>query len=349
MLRNALAASFAVFSLLSVLSCATGPGREQDLVNRGIDAMGGAEALSGINTLTAKGTSKQWQPAQSHVPSGAMRFANAASREVTQDRASRASRTDYVKNFAYPAPRTFTFSEIVTPQAGYVIGVDSNGRNAQSMQANPPAHAMSGYRLATQQRESMRGTATGLLLAMRSNPDKVRAAPDIAAGGASLPSVTYDAPSGVQFIVAFDPATGLPARVRTLDYDYVWGDVNYDVVFSDWRDFGGVKVPMQRRYELSSPAMGAVRVITEVAFSEIRINPTIERARLEVPAAILASAPKPATGSVPYQWVIRRQFIGTYMDSDNVSYDTRGSQGLRLQEIAPGVQHVVGGTHNSLL
>jgi glyoxylase-like metal-dependent hydrolase (beta-lactamase superfamily II) len=53
---------------------------------------------------------------------------------------------------------------------------------------------------------------------------------------------------------------------------------------------------------------------------------------------------------VPYQWVIRRQFIGTYLDSDNVSYDTRGSQpGLRLQEVAPGVHHVVGGSHNSLL
>jgi glyoxylase-like metal-dependent hydrolase (beta-lactamase superfamily II) len=37
------------------------------------------------------------------------------------------------------------------------------------------------------------------------------------------------------------------------------------------------------------------------------------------------------------------------MDSDNITYDTKSSQGLRLNEIAPGVFHVVGGTHNSLL
>jgi glyoxylase-like metal-dependent hydrolase (beta-lactamase superfamily II) len=37
------------------------------------------------------------------------------------------------------------------------------------------------------------------------------------------------------------------------------------------------------------------------------------------------------------------------MDSDNVSFDTRGSQGLRLQEIAPGVHQIQGGTHNSLV
>ena len=52
---------------------------------------------------------------------------------------------------------------------------------------------------------------------------------------------------------------------------------------------------------------------------------------------------------MPYQWVLRRQFIGTYLDSDNVSYDTKASQGLRLQEVSPGVHHVVGGSHNSLI
>src|SRR6185503_13363446 len=54
-------------------------------------------------------------------------------------------------------------------------------------------------------------------------------------------------------------------------------------------------------------------------------------------------------GPVPFQWVLRRQFIGTYLDSDVPSYDTRVTQGLRLVELAPGVQHVVGGSHHSLL
>jgi glyoxylase-like metal-dependent hydrolase (beta-lactamase superfamily II) len=52
---------------------------------------------------------------------------------------------------------------------------------------------------------------------------------------------------------------------------------------------------------------------------------------------------------VPYQWVIRRQFIGTYLDSDAPSYDTRATSSLRLVELAPGVQHVVGGSHHTLL
>jgi glyoxylase-like metal-dependent hydrolase (beta-lactamase superfamily II) len=90
-------------------------------------------------------------------------------------------------------------------------------------------------------------------------------------------------------------------------------------------------------------------MVTEVNFTDLQFNQPIDTARLQIPADVRAGAAKPATRNVPHQWVIRRQFIGTYMDSDNVSYDTRGSQGLRLQEIAPGVHQIQGGTHNSLV
>ena len=119
-----------------------------------------APSASPRSRPSVKANLKQWEPEQSDVPGGEPRFANEASVEVVQDRSRRASRTDWVKNFAYPAPRTFTYSEIVTPQAGYVLGVDSNGRNAQSMKMSPPAHSMSGHRLATTQRESRRASQT---------------------------------------------------------------------------------------------------------------------------------------------------------------------------------------------
>ena len=57
------------------------------------------------------------------------------------------------------------------------------------------------------------------------------------------------------FIVMFDPKTGLPARVRTLDYDNVWGDVNYDLVLSDWRTMGGVRIAASQKYELNGRVM----------------------------------------------------------------------------------------------
>ena len=329
-MRYALAAFFGAFILGS---CAT-PTKEQSLVSKAADAMGGATALSSVKTISVSGTSKWWEPEQSDAPGGEPRFSAEGKIDTMSDVASRTSRFDYQKNFAYPAPRTFTYSEIVTPQAGYVIGVDSNGRNAESLKANPPAHSMSGYRLAATQRERTRGSITGLVAAMLANPDAVKPAADIN----GLPAVQYQS-----FIVAFDPKTGLPERVRNLDYDNIWGDVNYDYVYSDWREFGGVKIPLKRRNELNG------RMVQEIQLTDVRINQPIDQARLQIPAGVLANAAKPATGNVPYQWVVRRQYIGTYMDSDNVSYDTKGSPGLRLQQLSPGVFFLTGGTHNSLV
>src|SRR6185295_2286908 len=177
-----------------------------------------------------------------------------------------------------------------------------------------------------------------LIMAMLANPEAVQPAPDIVVQGRSLPAVSYQG-----LIVAFDPQSGLPERVRSLDYDNIWGDVTFDYVYSNWRDVDGMKIPMSRKYELNG------RMVQETELTSVRFNQPIDQARLQIPAGVLASAAKPATGNVPYQWVIRRQYIGVYMDSDNVSYDTKGSSGLRLQELAPGVFHVTGGTHNSLL
>src|SRR4029079_8968570 len=176
------------------------------------------------------------------------------------------------------------------------------------------------------------------LTQMQANPQNVRPALDLMARGQSYPAVTYG-----PYTVGFDPQSGLPAIIRTLDYDNMWGDVTYDVALSDWRDVSGVKVPMNRKYELNG------RVVQEVQLSSVEFNAPVDASKFEVPAALRSDAAKPPGGNLPYQWVLRRQFIGTYLDSENTSYDTKGSPGLRMQELAPGVFHVVGGSHNSLL
>jgi glyoxylase-like metal-dependent hydrolase (beta-lactamase superfamily II) len=207
------------------------------------------------------------------------------------------------------------------------------------MKANPPAHSMSGYRLATSHREARRGNISSLLLAMLFAPEQVTPAADIVAGGRAYPAVSYQG-----LIVAFDPQSGLPARVRSLDYDNIWGDVTYDLVLSDWKEVSKVKVAMNRKSELNG------RVISDFTFTDLKFNQAIDAKRLQIPAEVRAGAAKPATGNVPYQWVLRRQYIGTYLDSDNVSFDTKASPaGLRLQQISPGVDHLVGGSHNSMI
>ncbi|MBV9190192.1 MAG: hypothetical protein JOZ85_06895, partial [Betaproteobacteria bacterium] len=112
-----------------LLACAAQQTKEQSLVNRAIDAMGGPDRLAALQSVYVRGTAKQWEPEQSDMPGGEARFANDSSYEIWQDRARRASRADIERRFAYPTPRTFRFTEIVMPDAGYVLGVDSGSRN----------------------------------------------------------------------------------------------------------------------------------------------------------------------------------------------------------------------------
>src|SRR4249919_199340 len=121
---------------LIVVSCASMQSADQSLVSRAVQAEGGADALGAVKTLSMKGTMRQWEPEQSAVAGGEMRLANDSTFEAVADVGAGAVRTDWVKKFAYPAPRTFTFTEIVTPDAGYVAGIDSNGRTKQSLESN---------------------------------------------------------------------------------------------------------------------------------------------------------------------------------------------------------------------
>ena len=327
---------------LLVAACATMQSQPQQLVSRGLQAVGGADALAGVKTYYEKGTVKHWEPEQSHVPGGESRFAADATFETLVDVDARTTATDWSKRLVYPSPRPFVYTEVVTPEVGYVSGIDSNGRTKQSLDAKPPAHNMSGLRLAATQRELLRSSPL-LLLAMHKSPDRVKSVADVTVAGVAYPAVEYRPAANQTLIVMFDRATGRPARIRSLDYDNIQGDVTYDLVLADWKAFEGVQVATSRKYEMNG------HTVIDVKVTDARPNASFASDRLDIPEAFKSGAPKPATGDVPYQWVIRRQHIGTYLDSDVPSFDTRATSSLRMVQLAPGVQHVVGGSHHSLL
>jgi glyoxylase-like metal-dependent hydrolase (beta-lactamase superfamily II) len=329
-----------------LLSCAgvrgKPAGEAAELVGRALAAQGGADAVAKLRTIVVNGSATFWEPEQSVVPGGEPRLAAQSRFAVARDLAARTARIEWVKKLSYPAPREYQYIEIVTPSAGRVVGIDSAARTKQSQDADPPQHAMSGVRLATALRELER-TSPRLLLDLRAKPGAISRAPDESAGGAAFPTVKYQS-GDVEFLLLFDGATGLPSRIRTHDADNVWGDSTYDLVLDGWRDVGGLKLPLQQRYELNG------KEIVRVQLDDVQVNPaSVGPDAFEIPAALRATAARPASGPVPYQWVLRRQHIGVYLDSDAVHFDPQASQGLKLVDVAPGVSQVVGGTHNSLV
>ena len=346
----ALAASALALGTLSCAGLRGGSGTDgsaataggaMELVERALAAQGGVEAVAALRTLSAKGAATFWEPEQSVTPGGESRFAGDATFVVASDLVGGNARIEWAEKLAYPSPREFRFTEIVTPTAGAVEGVDSGARTKQSQDSNPPRHAMSGVRLATAQRELLR-TSPRLLLDLRANPTRVARVADVQVAGATLPAVSYRA-GDVTFVILFDPSSGLPARIRTLDADNIQGDSSYDLVLGEWRAVSGVRLPHSQRYELNGSELVRIRL------DEVTSGAALAAGSFEIAPELRATAARPATGPVPYQWVLRRQHIGLFLDSDAIHHDPQASPGLRLVEVAPGVQHFVGGTHNSLV
>ncbi len=301
-----------------------------DLVKQAVDALGGADALRAVKTLVLKADAKHWEPGQSNSVNGESRFLGDSTMTASVDYANKdgvSVRFDWDRDMKYPAVEKLKYSEIRYPTYGAVV--DEKGE----------AKPMSGIRLAANLREGGRGSPL-LLLGALDSPQRVSAIEDQKLGNQTLPAVAYtNGPN--KYVIMFDRATKLPAAVRTRDEDNIWGDANYDMILSDWRTVGGIKVAFARSYKLNDME------VQRLTYKEITPNAPIAPATFAITDAVKAAAKPAATGNVPYQWVIRRIFLGRFTDSDAVYFPPGGK--FQLVELSPNVQMVQGGGANNLI
>ena len=228
----------------------------------------------------------------------------------------------------YPAVERIKFSEITAPTYG--VAIDEKGEQKP----------MSGVRLISIQRERDRASPRLLVRALE-NPQSIAAMPDQKLGDRSLPAVSIK--NGINtFVVLFDPATKLPAAIRTRDADSVYGDSNYDMIPSDWKDVAGGG---KRAHTLSFRLNGTE--VQRLTLKEVQTDAAIAANTFPASDSFKVAAAATAATDAPYQWVLRRMFLGRLLDSDKVYYPENG--GFKLVELAPNVQHVQGGTANNLI
>ena len=258
-----------------------------DLARQSVAAQGGAAALSSAKTTIIKGEAKHWEPGQSYSPTGEARFLGDSTYTQTVYNVNRTARVDWDRDMKYPAVERLKYSEITTPTFGVLI--DDKGVQ----------QPMSGIRLAAHLRERERASPRLLVRALEA-PESISALPDQTIGDRSLPAVSIKTRAGT-FSVLFDRTTHLPAAVRTRDDDFVYGDSNYDLILSDWKDVGGTK----RAHTLSFQINGME--VQRLTLKEVAIDAPIPANTFAVNDDVKAKA-KAAANEVPYQWVLRRIF-----------------------------------------
>ncbi|MSP94150.1 MAG: MBL fold metallo-hydrolase [Alphaproteobacteria bacterium] len=303
---------------------------------------GGAQARDTLVTLITKGTIQTWDPGQSRTLADRATPDRGTSTFSTYwDRSKEIYRTEWVRPRAGAATRTYT--EIFSPEDGYVLGEDANGGFAvkRTIQfRNAPAHTMSGIRLRSLLREQDR---LNIVLDMHDRPERLSEFPNQTVGGKRYQAVQYRSDNGT-FIVMFDPTTKLPAIVRTRDFDPLMGDANFDMVMSDWRaaGTGGFKMSFHQMYTLNGEKIFERKIESQA------VNGALATDAFTVPAPLRGKAARPAAlNKVPFQFVLLRLASGFFTDSDNVYTDDGGN--LTLVDAGPNMSLVTGGTHNTLI
>ena len=319
--------SFALLLAISQQPAVFAQGNGSDLVQQAVAAQGGAGALRGLKSLRIQGSAQFWEPGQSFVAGGDPRFLGDATFSFAWDLAAGRASMAWDRDQKYPAPVRLKFTETVLPTLGFVT--DDKGDHT----------AMSGIRVASHLREIHRSSPLLLVKAM-DEPGNVRAAGTQRLGSQSLPAVSYT-DGATAFTILFDSTTHLPAAIRTLDDDNITGDSNYDLVLGDWKAVGEAKIAHSLSYRIKDVE------VARLTYRSVTANPTIAAATFAVPDTVRGKTKPPATGNVPYQWVLRRLFLTRLADTDNVIFPDGG--GLSLFELSPNVQHVRGGGANNLI
>jgi Metallo-beta-lactamase superfamily len=307
--------------------CARAQTGNTDLVSLAVAAQGGEQAMRGLNSLLIQGDAKHWEPEESFQVGGTPRFLGDSNFTLAWQLALGWARVDWERSMQYPAVHKLQYSEVLTQRYGLI-------ENATGAQVISPA------RLAAQLRELARASPTLLLRAL-DNPGRVSFEGGVRVGQTMLPAVALR-DGRTTFLITFDRATHLPVTIRTFDDDPIKGDSAFDLVLSDWRAVAGIKMAHTLTYKLNDVQ------VARVNYANVVVNPTLGPETFAVPEDLKTAAKPPANGAVPYQSVLRQLYAGKAAVNDDTAVNAAIGR-LKLVELAPDVQQVVGGGQNSLI
>jgi glyoxylase-like metal-dependent hydrolase (beta-lactamase superfamily II) len=311
------------------------------LIATAIEKLGGASRLSKVASLSVSARHRHWDPQETLEPDIGTRLGGESRFTLSEDIAGGRARYDWVRRRIAPMVRTFIYSEVFADGIGYVLGEDNIVLSRQAKETNPPLHTMSASRVVANRRELHRLSPL-LLLEMQAHPERLAALPDETIGGKTLAVVSYKADDAVWYMLF--GADGLPDRIRTVDADGVWGDCNYDMILSDWREVGGIRFAFDQSFTLNG------REVQHVNVEDIVLNPVLGSDLYRIPKIVAETAARQkAPEQVNFQWLLRRANWGSFIDSDQLAYDPAVVPGNIWTELKPGIWHITGGSHNTLV
>ncbi len=235
-------------------------------------------------------------------------------------------RYEWERRLVYPFQETWVYTEIMNGLDGAILGCDGFER--------PCRRAMSAARIAARHKELRRSPVSVLIHAL-SRANSFLRLMDQTIQGRRQVVVSFN--DNTQLVVlAIDAETRLLTKVVFVEDDPLYGDVQNEVFFADWRHVGKLKLPFERIYRVNGQTIMVEHL--EVIQNDIDLS--------QVDFAIPEEIEYPeewdgARGEHSSHWVFRQIAQGRPTDTPAAP--------LALQGLAPGVLHIVGGRYQSLV
>jgi glyoxylase-like metal-dependent hydrolase (beta-lactamase superfamily II) len=271
---------------------------EQQIVNDAADALGGAGRIQAVKTLVLEGEGTNGNLGQDMSPDATGQLFTVTAYKRAVDVGSGRSRTDQTRT------PNFTYFQGQQPQR-QVTGLDGDvaynvGANGMATRA---ADAVAKDRIAETYHHPVTIVRAALDPAAKlSNPrtqDNFRVV-DIATG------------NGLNFTLAIDATTKLPAKVVSMTDNTNLGDVAIETTFSDYQDVNGLKLPARFVTKTDKYQTADMRITKQ--------SVDADTGDLAAPAAA-ASAPAP----------------------------TPPPPNVTVEQVAPGIWWLAGQSHHSVL
>ena len=232
------------------------------VLDAGIAAMGGLEALRGIKNVSRKGNGTVYNQGQSLKPDAPYTTRPIEVATVT-DFAGKRNRSELIT--AFQGGIAVRNKQMLKGDAGVGINLVTNVATPMT-----PA-AVTGVK------NAMRRDPAALLLTALSRAETLR--------WLDTGVITFAETDGTQIALYFDPQTRLLTKYETLADNPVLGDTVTEIAFSDYRDVSGAKLP----FRLVVRTAG--EITQDLKYSEIKANASLSEDLFEPPQGLEPGSP----------------------------------------------------------
>jgi glyoxylase-like metal-dependent hydrolase (beta-lactamase superfamily II) len=313
------------------------PGRDTTLpedmapLDKLFTAMGGRDAILALDAFAVEAEGARYVPDEGYdpgeEPADASTFAVRHEHDMTSGRA----RFDYERRVvAFGLSAMTTYSEIVREDGGAIDGTESI--------FGFPGGAMLADRWAATRKQERLLNPVLIARELADDPSLTSDAGVSVIDGALHHVIEVDDP--IHPIALYvSVATGRLTRLTTIENEHLHCDTELDVHFADWRrgEGGALVLP-----HVAALSLGG-HLIHEERRSVIELDPTIDASRFELPAGVM-----PIDDDVAADRGARTHQFHEIFSSIGIPLD--GEQSFVMPvELAPGVFHVRGGSHHSLV